>query len=191
MQVDQSREHQNNGLGVGLHLVKILVEMHSGSVEVRSEGIDQGSEFIVHLPLYVTGQTSPQPSATLALESIKSTTCRVLIADDNLDALDSFSMLLKQMGHEVDIARDGYEAIEKAAIFQPTIIFLDINMPRLNGYEAAIQIRKHQRNNTILVAMTGWSQEKDLQLSREAGFDHHLAKPVDLDILTKLLSASC
>ena len=186
-QVATSLERTSSGLGLGLTLVKTLVEMHGGTVEARSAGVGQGSEFIVRLPLLSSPLPAlPRPRAP-AVESVPR---RILVVDDNRDSADSLAMLLRTIGHEVNTAYDGLEAVEAAAMLQPDVILLDIGMPRLDGYEAGRRIREQQRRNDLtLVALTGWGQEEDRRRSEEAGFDSHLVKPVELAALTKLLDA--
>jgi signal transduction histidine kinase/ActR/RegA family two-component response regulator len=187
-QLDTSLERSRDGLGLGLALVKSLVELHDGTVEARSEGVGRGSEFIVRLPLFSGPLPSSQrePSGVKRAKTIKR---RILVVDDNRDSADSLAMLLELMGHEVRIAQDGLEAVEESATFQPHVILLDLGLPRLNGYEAARRIREQQRHGALtMVALTGWGQKEDRRRTAEAGFDAHLVKPVDLVALTKLLA---
>jgi signal transduction histidine kinase len=189
-QVDTSLESSRSGLGLGLTLVKNLVEMHGGTVEARSAGVGQGSEFVVRLPL-LSGPPPALPREPSVVQPVSTVPRRILVVDDNRDSADSLAMLLKLKGHEVHTAHDGLEAVEAAVTFQPDVILLDIGMPRLNGYEAARRIREQPRQKRLtLVALTGWGQEEDRRLSEEAGFDSHLVKPVDLAALTKLLAES-
>jgi CheY-like chemotaxis protein len=190
MQADTSFERSRGGLGVGLTLVKTLVEMHDGTVEARSAGVGRGSEFVVRLPLRVTPAPA-LPRARASIQPVATAPRRILVVDDDRDSVDTLAILLKVIGHEVHIARDGLEAIKVAATCQPHVILLDIGLPRLNGYEAARRIREQQRPRGVtLVALTGWGQEEDRRRSEEAGFDAHLIKPVDFVALTKLLAAS-
>lgn len=189
LQVDTSLERARDGLGLGLALVKNLVEMHDGTVEARSAGLGQGSEFVVRLPL-LSGALPAPPRERSGIKPVATVPRRILVVDDNLDSAKSLSMLLKLMGHEVDTAHDGLEAVGKAAAFRADVVLLDIGMPVLNGYDAARRIREQQRHKgPRLVALTGWGQEADRRRSEEAGFDAHLVKPVDLADLTKLLAA--
>ena len=186
-QVDTSLERSRDGLGIGLTLVKNLVEMHDGTVEARSAGVGQGSEFVVRLPL-LSEPLPALPQQPSGVKPVATVQRRILVVDDNRDAAESLAMLLKLSGHEVHTAHDGLEAVEAAAKFQPDVILLDIGLPRLNGYEAARRIREQQRDKGLmLVALTGWGQEEDRRRSEEAGFDAHLVKPVDLAALSKLL----
>lgn len=176
-QVDDARHRSEGGLGIGLALVKGLVELHGGRVEAHSDGVGRGSEFVVRLPL--------RPAAAAAVESAHGGAsaapgCRVLLADDNRDAAESLAMLLQMAGHEVRIAHDGVAAVELAAQFRPDVALLDIGMPGLDGYAVARTIRAQPWGTAPhLVALTGWGQEEDRRRSREAGFDEHLTKPVD------------
>jgi CheY-like chemotaxis protein len=186
-QIDQSLERSQGGLGIGLTSVKSLVELHGGSIEARSEGPGQGSEFVVSLPIARDGQQRPQPQSSE--EVAQGPSRRVLIVDDNPDSAASLGILLKITGHETQIAYDGLEAVAAAERFAPEIVLLDIGLPKLNGYEACRRIRQEPWGREMtLVALTGWGQEGDLNRSREAGFDYHLVKPVDFAKLTKVLA---
>jgi signal transduction histidine kinase len=186
-QVDGSLERARDGLGLGLTLVKKLVEMHNGTVEARSAGLGQGSEFVVRLPLQ-SGLPLAPPRQPSGVKPVATVPHRILVVDDNRDSANSLAMLLKLLGHTVDTAHDGLEAVEKAMTFRGDVILLDIGKPRLNGYEAARRIREQRQKGLKLVALTGWGQEEDRRNSEEAGFDAHLVKPVDLAALTKLLA---
>jgi len=188
-QVDTSLERSRDGLGIGLTLVKTMVEMHGGTVHAHSDGPGRGSEFTIRLPLLATGA---QPaSSTPAIEpSLPESARRVLIVDDSEDGAESLAMLLQLGGHETHLAHDGIEAIEAAARVRPDVVLLDIGLPRLNGYEVCRRLRQESwGKDLILVALTGWGQEEDRHRSREAGFDAHLVKPVDHDALLKLLAS--
>jgi PAS domain S-box-containing protein len=187
-QVDRSLERSQGGLGIGLTLVKRLVQMHGGSVEARSEGRGRGSEFVVRLPaeLPETKTAAPRGDDETANESRR---CRVLVADDNADSARSLALMLKMMGNEVCTANDGQQAVDASERFQPDVVLLDIGMPKLNGYEACRRIREHPWGEKLtLVALTGWGQDEDKRRSLEAGFDHHLVKPVDRAALGALLA---
>jgi signal transduction histidine kinase/CheY-like chemotaxis protein len=185
-QVDVSLKRSTGGLGLGLTLVKSLVEMHGGTVEARSPGIGRGSEFIVRLPLL--SETPPSRLETRA-EPVATGGRSILVVDDNRDAAESLATLLRMAGHEVHIAHHGREAIELAASLPVDAILLDIGLPGLDGYEVAIRIREQPRGkDPLLVAVTGWGQEEDRRRSEDAGFDAHLVKPVDFAALTKLLA---
>ena len=186
-QVDTSLERSVSGLGIGLTLVKNLVEMHDGTVEVSSAGLGRGSEFVVRLPVSaVTPEPPPEPPPG---EPEPTTGRRILVVDDNRDSAESLADLLKLTGNETHTAHDGLEAVEAAATFRPGVVLLDIGLPKMNGYEAARKIRAQPwGKGMVLVALTGWGQDEDRRKSKEAGFDGHLVKPVDLAALTKLLA---
>jgi PAS domain S-box-containing protein len=187
-QVDTSLERTRDGLGIGLTLVKALSEMHGGRVAVRSEGLGRGSEFEVRLPALEQAPRGREPVA----ESAPSSTAarRILIVDDNFDGADSLAMLLEEVGHETHQAHDGVAAIDAVDRLRPDAVLLDIGLPKLNGYEVCRRIREQPWGKDLtLIALTGWGQEEDRQRSQEAGFDTHLVKPVDHDLLMKLLSS--
>ncbi len=187
-QVDRSLERSQGGLGIGLSLVKRLVEMHGGSVEARSEGHGKGSELVVRLP--AAPPLPGEPREKRADEgAAEANSLRILVVDDNEDAAVSLAMMLEILGNEVQTAHDGLEALEAAPAFRPDVILLDIGMPRLNGHEVARRIRRQPwGKGVLLVALTGWGQEEDRRRSREAGFDFHLVKPVDAAALEKVLA---
>jgi len=187
MQAEAPIERSATGLGIGLALVKNLVEMHDGTVEAHSAGLGHGSEFVVRLP--VTHEAAqPQPKTPPHDACVTTTARRVLVVDDNRDAAESLAMFLKLSGHETHIAHDGLEAVDKAAQLSPDIILLDIGLPKINGFEAARRIREQSQGKTlVLVALTGWGQDADRQKSREAGFNAHIVKPVDAAVLANLL----
>ena len=188
MQVDRNGRRGQGGLGIGLTLVRSLVEMHGGSVQALSEGKGQGSEFRLHLPL----PTQAQPLAGQAPNAQPEDATafgRILVVDDNIDAADTLAMLLRLLGAEVEIARDGPGALAMHAAFRPEVVLLDIGLPGMDGLEVARRIRaEHGRDQVVLIALTGWGQEEDLRRSREAGMDHHLVKPVSFDTLERLLA---
>ena len=188
IQVDTSLERTRDGLGIGLTLVKSIVEMHGGTVEARSEGLGRGSEFEVRLPVLAQPpRPAPAPDAEPARPAPSR---RILIVDDNLDGADSLAMLLEDYGHETHKAHDGLEALEAAERVRPDAILLDIGLPKLNGYEVCRRLREQPWGKQLMVvALTGWGQEEDRNRSQAAGFDSHLVKPVDLDLLTKLLAS--
>ena len=186
-QIDSQSSRTEGGLGIGLSLVKGLVEMHGGTTDVASGGIGQGSEFTVNLPLPArdmdAAQTAP-PDAVAA----DATGRRVLIADDNKDAADSLAMLLEIDGHEVRVAHSGHAALALAQTFRPEIALLDIGMPELSGYQVAAALRKEPWGKAMqLIALTGWGQESDRRRTKAAGFDWHLTKPIDVDMLYTVL----
>jgi len=188
-QVKSSLDRAEGGLGIGLALVKGLVELHEGTVEARSEGLGLGAEFVVTLPL-PDGARSPAVSgSSLARRETPARTVRILVADDNRDAAASLATLLQLEGHEITVANDGRSALAAAEAFRPHVALLDIGMPKLNGYEVARQIRAEPWGKAvILVALTGWGQTEDKRRAFEAGFDHHFTKPLDLEVLGAFLA---
>jgi signal transduction histidine kinase len=187
-QVDGAAHRAQGGLGIGLALVRQLIQMHGGSVTAYSQGPGHGSEFLIRLPLRVRGgREIPAPEAPVAQAARQGH--RILLADDNRDALDSLATLLQCDGHEVHTAADGAEALEVAAEHHPDIVLLDIGMPKLDGYEVARRIRAEPwGKNAVLIALTGWGQDEDRRRSREVGFDSHLVKPLDPEALSTLLA---
>jgi PAS domain S-box-containing protein len=186
-QVDRSLERSQGGLGIGLTIVKRLVEMHGGSVEAHSDGYGKGSEFVVRLPvvLSLAGEQPPDDAGPARPSARR----RILVADDNRDSATSLAMMLQVMGNETRTAFDGLEALDVAAAFRPDVILLDIGMPRLNGYDACRRIREQPwGKDLVLVAVTGWGQDEDRRRSQESGFNSHLVKPVEPADLEKLLA---
>ena len=189
MRVDTSLERAQGGLGIGLSLVKRLVEMHEGSVEAVSRGPGRGSEFVVRLPLAkgraaVAEVDASETSAVPAPERH-----RILVVDDNQDAAATLALLLGLMGHETRTANDGIEALEVTDEFHPDVALLDIGMPRLNGYDTARRLRQDSwGREMLLVALSGWGQDADRLKSSKAGFDMHLVKPVDVSEIQRLLA---
>jgi len=193
MQADTSIDRPFGGLGIGLALVKNLVEMHGGTVQVQSEGIGRGSEFVVRLPALPAESQAPPPEPTSTNRTEDATdpkpSLRILVVDDNRDSANSMAMLLEYDGHTTHTAYDGLEAVEAVDTFRPDVVLLDIGLPTLNGYEACRRIREQASDQTIrLIALTGWGQDEDRKKTAEAGFDAHLVKPVDYDQLLKLLA---
>jgi CheY-like chemotaxis protein len=188
-QATPAMERSQGGLGIGLSLVRGLVELHGGRVEARSDGPGHGSEFIVRLP--IAGAPPAREVRPAEAEKPRRVGLKIVVADDNRDAADSLAMMLRLAGNEVRIAYDGLEAVEQAQAFRPDVVLLDIGMPRLNGYEAARRIREQSCDNCMsIVALTGWGQEEDKRRSKEAGFNAHLVKPVDPAALEKVLAGS-
>ena len=186
-QVDRSLEKSQGGLGVGLTLVRRLVELHGGSVNARSEGPGQGSEFTVRLP--VAEGELPRSEVVKHVSPTVVPKFRVLIVDDNRDAADLMSALMRLKGHETRTARDGQEAVDSVPEFRPDIILMDVGMPRLNGHDATRRIRELPGGKDIfIIALTGWGQPEDVQKSAAAGCSAHLVKPVDFAALDRLLA---
>jgi PAS domain S-box-containing protein len=186
-QVDTSLERSRDGLGIGLTLVKTLVEMHGGTVEARSDGPGRGSEFTIRLPV-VASTSRPAPPA--APEPVPAVGRRILIVDDNEDGAASLEMLLQIAGHETYTAREGKGALELAERVRPDAVLLDIGLPGLNGYDVCRRIRTEPwGKDLMLVALTGWGQDEDRQKSSDAGFDGHLVKPVEFGALVKLIAS--
>jgi CheY-like chemotaxis protein len=178
------------GLGIGLSLVKGLVELHGGIVRATSPGPGKGSRFEVRLPLADAVPRHDGEGCRTALNGSANGKCRVLVVDDNRDHAESLGMLLEITGNDARTAFDGLEGLRVADQFRPEVILLDIGMPKLNGYETARRIRKKPwGQDVLLVALTGWGQEQDKRMALEAGFDHHLTKPVDSETLAKILSS--
>ena len=178
-------QQARGGLGVGLALVRQLVDMHGGTVRAESAGRGKGSTFTFVLPRVPAPATrtvaDPRPEM---MQTMK----RVLVVDDNADSAESLSLLLELMGHTVRTAHDGEEALEQAEAFRPELVLMDIGMPRMDGYEAARRLRQLPwAEGVVIVALTGWGQDEDKRRSEEAGFDQHLIKPVDPTALEALL----
>ena len=186
-QVDGNLERSQGGLGIGLSIVQRLVQMHGGSVKARSGGPGKGSEFVVRLPVALSLAADnpahdPDPFYT-------ATRHRILVVDDNVDAANSLGQLLEMLGNEVLTCYDGASGIKAASTFQPGILLCDVAMPKMNGYDTARSIRAEEwGKNTVLVALTGYGHADDLKKSADAGFDHHLVKPLDVDVLLTLLA---
>ncbi|WP_397571602.1 PAS domain S-box protein [Schlesneria sp. T3-172] len=191
VQADHATTKAQGGLGIGLTLVKNLVEMHGGSVSVTSEGLGQGSEFTVRLLLMNRQQQNGDDSNhTADGAEVPHARHRVLVVDDNQDAALSLTMLLRLHGHEVQVAHDGLSALKLAETFHPAVIFLDIGMPGMDGYEVARRIRKNpEMKGTVLTALTGWGQLEDRRRTAEAGFDYHLVKPPEPQAVENILAS--
>lgn len=188
VQVDRSSESSQGGLGIGLTLVRRLVEMHDGSIEARSRLPGAGSEFIVRLPLPIPSTHEPPLSKSGPIVPALSG-CRILVVDDNKDSADTMGMLLRLQGNDIRTVYDGLEAVEVAETFHPELVLLDIGLPKLNGYEVARHIRQQPwGRDMVLVAFTGRGQVEDKHRSHEAGFNFHVVKPVELAALEKLLA---
>ena len=186
-QVDSTLDRAQGGLGIGLTLVKSLVELHGGQVEVSSEGVGRGSEFVVRLPILVD---APQDNATRPPDEGPVVPRRVLVVDDNLDSAESLATLLQLGGHEVVTAHNGPKALDAAATFQPEVVLLDIGLPGMSGFEVARSLREQPATRSaLIVAMTGYGQDTDKQRSREVGIDHHFVKPLDPNDIRRFLAA--
>ena len=183
VQPERSNEHAQGGLGIGLALVKALVELHDGTVDVSSPGVGLGSSFVVRLP--INEQTAPEREHQ---SSVTSSSRRILVVDDTTDAADSLAMLLELEGHELKVAYDGIAALDMAESFLPEVVLLDIEMPDMNGYEVARRLRQMDGlKEMLLVALTGWGQPEDIRRTKAAGFDQHLVKPIDLEVLNRVV----
>jgi signal transduction histidine kinase/DNA-binding response OmpR family regulator len=185
---DRSTRADHTGLGIGLALARRLVEMHGGNISVRSEGLGQGSEFLVRLPLS-TDQSAGSTTANRVDAWVPRR--RILVVDDNRDSAESMRLLLEFLGGDVRVAHDGPSAIEAFAQYEPAVVLLDIGMPGMDGYEVARRLRlSYPDRKALIVALTGWGQEEDRRKAREAGFDRHLIKPADVGALQTLLGSS-
>ena len=193
MQADRSLDRTGGGLGIGLTLVQRLLALHGGSIEARSAGLGEGSEFVVRLPALPPApeelKGDSEAGNSIGAGSSVAPPRRILVVDDNVDTAESLALLLRLRGHEVEVAYDGSAALEAAGSFHPEIVLLDIGLPELDGYQVASRLRERRRTaKMMLVALTGYGQEEDQHRAREAGFNHHLTKPVDLPILYELLA---
>jgi PAS domain S-box-containing protein len=187
-QLRPAQEHAAGGLGIGLALAKGIVELHGGSIDVSSAGTGRGSRFTVRLPNIV----SVRPVAVASGAQVGSTSSarRILLADDNRDAAESLAIILRLEGHDVELAHDGQAALRAFEQHRPDVALLDIGMPKTNGLEVARQIRATpDGHEVLLIAITGWAQDADKEESRAAGFDHHLTKPIEPDVLINMLGA--
>jgi len=188
VQIDPGSTRARSGLGIGLALTRRLVELHEGTIEAHSDGPGAGSTFVVRLPLVVVDE--PQEPIEEFPRALAASRCRVLVAEDIPDAAEMMRLMIECMGHEVRVAADGAEAVAIAEAFHPQIALLDIGMPRMDGYEAAHRIRRALGNEVMLVALTGWGQEDDQRRAFAAGFDRHLTKPAEPDVLEDLIAAA-
>ena len=187
-QANHSLDRTHGGLGIGLTLVKRLIEMHGGRVEAHSEGLGHGSEFIVHLPRHIMPaqpETRGSPS-----DLVGSAPLRVLVVDDNQDAAETLAFLMRLEGHTVEVAFDGPTALSEAKKLRPQVVLLDVGMPGMDGYEVVRELRAREpTKSAVIVALTGYGQPEDRARAKDAGFDDHLTKPIDSSLLTKILKA--
>jgi CheY-like chemotaxis protein/anti-sigma regulatory factor (Ser/Thr protein kinase) len=182
-------DRAEGGLGIGLALVRGLVALHGGTVEASSEGVGRGSTFTVRLPLPLAPRRASSLASEQSIEQVRPEARRVLVVDDNRDSAESLALLLGLDGHSIRRAHGGEEALIVAEEFKPDMVLLDIGMPGMNGYEVARRLRTQDwARETTLVAITGWGQAEDKRRASEAGFDHHLVKPVDLQALARLFT---
>ena len=186
-QADRNLDRSDGGLGIGLSLVKSLVQMHGGTVEAHSAGRGKGSEFVVSLPCIADIEAKP-PTETIVAPAKAGRAVRILVVDDNLDSANSMALLLRLEGHEVLTAHDGKQAVEISLRERPDVVLLDIGLPELNGYQVCEAMRAAGLTETLIVAMTGYGQKEDRRLSMEAGFDDFQVKPVDLRAIRELLA---
>jgi CheY-like chemotaxis protein/two-component sensor histidine kinase len=190
VQAERRLDRAQGGVGIGLTLVRRLVEMHGGTVSAASKGPGHGSEFAVRLPAVQEESNAARGGRRTTEAFVPSAASRrVLVVDDNVDAANSLALLLKLSGHDVQAAYDGPSALLVAETFHPQLVLLDIGMPGMDGYEVARRLRKQQDHQTaVLAALTGWGQEEDRRRAMEAGFDYHFVKPIEPDALEQLLA---
>jgi CheY-like chemotaxis protein len=188
-QVSQPSQRSHGGLGIGLSLVRSLVELHGGTITAASPGLDAGSVFTVRLPLGDGSAARSVPAPVTRASSTHIGALRVLVVDDNRDAAETLSALLAIMGHTAPVAADGRQALRMIEGFRPHVVFLDIGMPGMSGYEVAQAVRSDpQFDDVRLVALTGWGGEADRARTREAGFDAHLTKPATVAAIESVLA---
>jgi PAS domain S-box-containing protein len=186
MQSADSLDRSRGGLGIGLPLAKRLVELHGGTIEGKSEGPGAGSTFTVELPLMSAAKATSRSPDAPRRDVVRR---RILVADDVPDAAETFRLVLELMGHDVRVAADGVQAVAVAKEFRPEVAFLDVGMPRMDGYQAAQEIRAALGRTILIVAVTGWGQDKDQRRARDSGFDHHLTKPAEPGVLEELIAS--
>jgi len=187
-QADRTYQRAQGGLGIGLTLVRTLVELHGGNVIANSDGVGRGSEFIVRLPLGVELENWRDMSRD-GLDGVFASH-RFLVVDDSRDAAHSLALLLESLGADVHTANDGRAALDELEAYRPSVMLLDIGMPGMDGLEVARRVRQRSSSRDLtVIALSGWGQDEDRRRSREAGIDYHMVKPVDLDELGRLLMA--
>jgi len=184
-QLQAHRDRTHGGLGIGLTLSRRLIEMHGGTIEAASKGLGRGSRFTIRLPL---APDTEETGAGQGGDAPPAARCRILVAEDNPDAAEMMRLMLSVKGHDVRVAGDGEQAVTIGSAFQPQIAFIDVGMPRVDGLEAARRLRAVLGRSVLLVALTGWGQDEDKRRSREAGFDHHLTKPPEPEVLDRLIA---
>jgi CheY-like chemotaxis protein len=185
-QVGRSLHRSQGGLGIGLTLVRQLVELHDGAVSVHSEGAGKGSEFVVRLPI----AAAPPMSASARATETTPAACSILIVEDNADARDTLATLLQMLGHRTELAANGSEGIARALAVRPQVALIDLGLPDLDGLEVARQIRAALGDAVRLVALTGHALEEDRRRTEEAGFSAHLSKPVEIEELNRVLAGA-
>jgi signal transduction histidine kinase len=190
-QEEPALSRSRGGLGIGLSLTRKLVQMHGGTVTAHSEGSGKGSQFMVRLPVLNAQEEPTYAPPDEVATGVVPGGLRILVADDNRDAAETMSVLLEVLGHQVRRVHDGEAAVDEAAAFDPQLVLLDIGMPKLNGYETCRRIREQAGGaGRTVVAVTGWGQPQDVQSARDAGFDRHMVKPLDVNVLMELISAT-
>lgn len=187
-QGDRALDRAEGGLGIGLTIAQKLAELHGGNVAAASEGVGKGSEFTVRLPVASRPQAAELPCLSMPGSCEKKRSSRILVVDDNVDTAKTLAKLLKLIGHDIEMVHDGGTAVQAAFDFRPEIILLDIGLPTMDGYQVAMTLREAGMKDTLIIAVSGYGREEDRRRSKEAGFDHHLVKPVDYDALVSLIA---
>jgi CheY-like chemotaxis protein/two-component sensor histidine kinase len=192
VQCDHSLDRAQGGLGIGLSLVRRIVDLHSGQVSADSEGPGQGSTFSLRLPLRKQdSEPMPQPHVSESPTKLRdASSVRVLVVDDNVDAADSLTEFLSLTGHLTEMAHDGQTALERVETFRPDVLLLDLGLPRMNGYDVAREVRRRHGAQMMIVALSGYGRDEDRQQTHDVGFNHHFVKPVDPQALLALLASA-